>query len=109
MTEHLNHFIAGASLEASDGRRIDLIDPVTEQVYARSARGTADDVNRAVGAALEQLERGAWSQLDGAQRGRLLSKLADLVERDSERLALGNKWVWVLIVSLIAYPVLVFW
>jgi acyl-CoA reductase-like NAD-dependent aldehyde dehydrogenase len=87
MTEHLNHFIAGASLEASDGRRIDLIDPVTEQVYARSARGTADDVNRAVGAALEQLERGAWSQLDGAQRGRLLSKLADLVERDSERLA----------------------
>jgi len=87
MTEHLNHCIAGASLEASDGRRIDLIDPVTEQVYARSARGTADDVNRAVGAALEQLERGAWSQLDGAQRGRLLSKLADLVERDSERLA----------------------
>lgn len=87
MTEHLNHFIAGASFEASDGRRIDLIDPVTEQVYASSARGTLEDVNHAVGAALEQLERGAWSQLDGAQRSRLLSKLADLVERDSEQLA----------------------
>lgn len=87
MTQHLQHFIAGAAVDASDGRRLDLIDPVTEQVYASSARGTADDVNRAVHAACGQLEGGAWSQLDGAQRGRLLTKLADLVERDSELLA----------------------
>ncbi|CAD5200087.1 aldehyde dehydrogenase family protein [Pseudomonas sp. FEN] len=87
MTEHLNHFIEGAGVEASDGRRIILINPVTEQVYGSSARGTAEDVDRAVGAARSQLERGAWSQLDGAQRGRLLLQLADLVERDSELLA----------------------
>jgi len=87
MNQHLKHFIAGNAVEASDGRRIDLIDPVTEQVYGSSARGTADDVNRAVAAAHGQLEGGAWSQLDGAQRGRLLIKLANLVERDSELLA----------------------
>jgi len=87
MTEHLNHFIEGASFEASDGRRIALVNPVTEQVYGSSARGTAEDVDRAVGAAQRQLEHGAWSQLDGAQRGRLLLKLADLVERDTELLA----------------------
>ncbi|RBH58896.1 MULTISPECIES: aldehyde dehydrogenase family protein [Pseudomonas] len=87
MTEHLNHFIAGASFAGADSRRIDLVNPVTEQVYASSARGTAEDVDRAVAAARSQLEGGAWSQLDGAQRGRLLSKLADLVERDTERLA----------------------
>lgn len=87
MTQHLNHFIEGASFEASDGRRITLVDPVTEQIYGSSARGTVEDVNRAVGAALNQLERGPWSQLDGAQRGRLLSKLADLVERDTDLLA----------------------
>ena len=87
MNQHLNHFIQGASFEASDGRRITLINPVTEQAYGSSARGTAEDVDRAVGAALTQLERGAWSQLDGGQRARLLSKLADLVERDSELLA----------------------
>ncbi|AIR91483.1 aldehyde dehydrogenase family protein [Pseudomonas cremoricolorata] len=86
MTQHLNHFIAGKSVEGS-GARIELIDPVTEQVYASSARGTAADVERAVAAAHAQLEGGAWSQLDGAQRGRLLTKLADLVERDSEQLA----------------------
>ena len=87
MTQHLQHFIAGTAAEASDGRRIDLIDPVTEQVYGSSARGTTEDVNRAVEAARSQLEGGAWSQLDGSQRARLLNKLADLVERDSELLA----------------------
>ncbi|SDB20270.1 Acyl-CoA reductase [Pseudomonas sp. NFACC23-1] len=87
MTQHLNHFIEGASFEASDGRRITLVDPVTEQIYGNCARGTAEDVDRAVAAALTQLERGAWSQLDGAQRGRLLSKLADLVARDTDVLA----------------------
>ncbi|ROM83115.1 betaine-aldehyde dehydrogenase [Pseudomonas brassicacearum] len=87
MNQHLNHFIQGTSFEASDGRRITLINPVTEQAYGSCARGTAEDVDRAVAAALTQLERGAWSQLDGAQRARLLSKLADLVERDSELLA----------------------
>ncbi len=87
MTQHVNHFIEGASCESSDGRRIDLVNPVTEQVYGSSARGTAADVDRAVSAALAQLERGAWRQLDGAQRGRLLLKLADLVERDAEYLA----------------------
>ncbi len=68
MTQHVNHFIEGASCESSDGRRIDLVNPVTEQVYGSSARGTAADVDRAVSAALAQLERGAWRQLDGAQR-----------------------------------------
>lgn len=87
MTEHLNHFIDGTPCEGFDHRRIDLVSPVTEQVYGSSARGTREDVDRAVAAARRQLDGGEWSQLDGAQRGRLLSKLADLVERDTERLA----------------------
>lgn len=87
MTQHLQHFIAGAAADSSDGRRFDLVDPVTEKVYGSSARGTAEDVNRAVEAARSQLEGGAWSQLSGSQRARLLIKLADLVERDSEQLA----------------------
>jgi acyl-CoA reductase-like NAD-dependent aldehyde dehydrogenase len=87
MTQHLNHFIEGGSFEASDGRRTNLINPVTEQIYGSAARGTAEDVSRAVAAARKQLEGGAWSQLDGAQRGRLLLKLADLVERDTDLLA----------------------
>jgi acyl-CoA reductase-like NAD-dependent aldehyde dehydrogenase len=64
-----------------------LINPINEAVYGSSARGTRADVDRAVNAAHAQLHGGAWSQLTGAQRGRLLNRLADLVERDTDLLA----------------------
>jgi len=86
-SNHFKHFIEGAHIEASDGRRMSLVDPVNEQEYASSAQGTAEDIRRAVAAAHTQLTTGAWSKLDGAQRGRLLNKLADLVERDTGLLA----------------------
>ncbi|WP_338486966.1 aldehyde dehydrogenase family protein [Pseudomonas trivialis] len=87
MGQRLNHFINGLASEASAGGRVELVNPVTEQVYGSFARGTVEDVDRAVNAAFEQLERGEWSRFDGAQRARVLLKLADLVERDSELLA----------------------
>lgn len=87
MTQHLKHFIEGASAESSDGARMNLINPVNEQVYATAARGTADDVNRAVLAARSQLDGGPWSLLNAPQRALLLNKLADLVLRDTDLLA----------------------
>jgi phenylacetaldehyde dehydrogenase len=81
------HFIEGAAVEAADGARMTLIDPVTERPCATAARGCAADVDRAVRAARRQLERGEWSRLTGAQRGLLLHKLADLVSRDADLLA----------------------
>jgi len=87
MTQHLKHFIDGVHTDASDGGRMRLVDPVDEKEYATAARGTAEDVRRAVAAARSQLQGGAWSRLDGAQRGLLLNRLADLVQRDLELLA----------------------
>jgi acyl-CoA reductase-like NAD-dependent aldehyde dehydrogenase len=84
---HLKHFIEGANVDASDGARMSLVNPVDEKPYASAACGTADDVERAVAAAHRQLHGGAWSRLNGAQRAVLLHKLADLVERDLESLA----------------------
>jgi phenylacetaldehyde dehydrogenase len=87
MTPSLKHFIEGAHAEASDGARMGLLNPVTEDTYATAACGTAEDVDRAVAAARRQLQGGAWSQLGAAQRALLLNRLADLVERDLELLA----------------------
>ena len=87
MTQHLKHFIEGARTESSDDGRLDLINPVDEQVYATAASGTAQDVDRAVSAAHDQLYGGAWSKLNGAHRAVLLNNLAALVERDLEMLA----------------------
>lgn len=87
MNQHLKHYIEGAHAEASDGARMNLVNPITEDVFGTAACGTAEDVARAVAAASSQLNGGAWSQLNGAQRGMLLIKLADLVERDTVALA----------------------
>src|SRR5262249_39858790 len=45
------------------------------------------DVDRAVKAARKALEAGPWKTMDAAERGRLLFKLADLVEQNAEELA----------------------
>ena len=83
MSLHLQHFIAGEATEASDGQRMNLVNPINEEIYASAAQGTAADVARAVAAAKAQLEGGAWSKLSGLQRGQLLHKLA----RNSARAA----------------------
>ena len=70
---------AGAS-----GFRFDSIDPATGQVITSIARGHATDVDRAVGAARRALERKTWRLMSGAQRGRLLYRLAELLEQDRE-------------------------
>lgn len=87
MASNLKHFIGGQSVDASDAKRMDLVSPVDESVYATAALGTPRDVDQAVEAARAQLEGGPWSKLAGSQRGRLLARLADLVERDLELLA----------------------
>lgn len=87
MQPSLSHFIQGRSRAASDGAMMDLICPVTERVHARAACGTAADIDAAVAAARGQLDGGAWSTMPGSQRAILINRLADLVERDAERLA----------------------
>ncbi len=87
MTRVLLHFIDGQQVAASDGQSFELTNPATEEVYATSSAGTAADVDRAVAAARAQLDGGAWSRLPGSQRGQLLQRLADLVERDAALIA----------------------
>lgn len=84
---HLSHFIDGAPADASDGARLPFVDPVTERSLGSCAAGTPADVARAVAAARAQLDGGAWSRLGGLERGVLLHRLADLVQRDLEQLA----------------------
>lgn len=88
MSLHLKHFIEGAHAEASDGARMSLVNPVDENEYATAARGTVEDVRRAVAAAHRQLYGGgAWGGFNGMQRAALLNTLANLVQRDLELLA----------------------
>lgn len=80
--------IGGKWLPACDGGTFPVINPAREEVLARVAAAKPADVDAAVRAARAQFDGGEWSKMDGVERGRLLYRLADLIERDRDYLAM---------------------
>ncbi|ADB17068.1 Aldehyde Dehydrogenase [Pirellula staleyi DSM 6068] len=80
-------FIGGQWLPSQSGKTFETIDPSTEQVIAQVAEGDAADVDLAAKAARKAFEEGPWSKMDARDRGRLMYKLADLIEEEKEELA----------------------
>ncbi len=74
-------------VDAAEGGVFETLNPATGEVIAEVAAGTAADVDRAVKAARRALDEGPWAEMDAADRGLLLYKLADLVERNARGLA----------------------
>ncbi|MCU1760896.1 aldehyde dehydrogenase family protein [Pseudomonas sp. 14P_8.1_Bac3] len=81
-----NLFIDNQFVEAAKGTTLRVINPSTEQVITEVASGGEDDIDRAVRSAHRAFE-GEWGATDGCTRGRLLLRLAELVERDAQRIA----------------------
>lgn len=79
--------IDGRWYDAADGKTIAVHDPATEEKIADIAAASAADVDRAVEAAHRTFESTAWQRMRPLDRGRLLERLALLVERDAEELA----------------------
>jgi len=73
-------------VKAKDGATFETIDPATEMPICSVPRGRAADIDAAVQAAHAALS-GPWGQMTPFERGRMLNKLADLIERNRERLA----------------------
>lgn len=80
------NFIDGQWREGT-GAHIDVINPAREEILTRVANGGKEEVEIAVQAARREFDGGAWSRLSGPERGMLILKLADLVERDATLLA----------------------
>ena len=78
--------IGGAWADAASGKTFTTINPATEAVITHIAEAGAADVDRAVKAARNALEHGAWRRMAGAERGHLLRRLAALVGEDRENL-----------------------
>jgi len=70
-------------------KKFNTINPATEEVLTEVAEASASDVDRAVEAARRAFEdrNGPWRKLSASERGRLIWKLADLVEKNIEELA----------------------
>lgn len=84
--QHFQLFIDGAFCEGATGQTMTTQNPATGLDWATFACASAQDVDRAVGAAKRALEDPAWRGLSQTARGKLLYKLADLIEANAEHL-----------------------
>lgn len=80
------HYINGTAAAPSTGRYFASRNPYTGEDWAEMAEGDATDVDQAVGAAAAAFD-GEWRRLTASARGRLLFRLADLIEEEAPRLA----------------------
>jgi aldehyde dehydrogenase (NAD+) len=82
-----NMLIGGKWVESQSGKRFKTINPVNEEVIAEVAEGSPADVDAAVKAARAAFDSGPWPKMDARDRGRLMNKLADLMEANLDELA----------------------
>jgi 5-carboxymethyl-2-hydroxymuconic-semialdehyde dehydrogenase len=87
LPERIQHYIGGELVNSVDGDTFGVLDPVTNQVYARAAAGKKADVERAVTAAKRAFTEGPWPRVLPRERSRVLHRIADIVESRDARLA----------------------
>ncbi|MFI6426790.1 5-carboxymethyl-2-hydroxymuconate semialdehyde dehydrogenase [Promicromonospora sp. NPDC050880] len=87
LPDRIRHYIGGVSVDSVDGSTFDVLDPVSNEVYARAAAGRAADVGRAVDAARVAFTDGPWPRMLPRERSRVLHRIADIVESRDARLA----------------------
>jgi betaine-aldehyde dehydrogenase len=80
-------YIDGKWTDAVSGKTRTIINPCNREVIAEVAEGGREDAKTAIAAARKAFDDGDWPFLPAPQRGALLSKLGDLVEKDREHLA----------------------
>ncbi len=75
-------------VDSISGKTFETINPATGDVIANVAEADAADVDLAVKAARKAFHaKAAWRRMSGAERSKLLNKLADLIERNADELA----------------------
>ena len=87
LTRQRGLHVGGTWQEAASGARFEVIDPASGSRFAEVPRGDVRDIDRAVAAARRALEQSAWTRMSPNERGKLLWRLADLIERHAQEIA----------------------
>jgi phenylacetaldehyde dehydrogenase len=79
--------IDGEWVNAASGKTFPVYDPSSGEVMVQVAEADAADVDKAVKAARKAFDEGPWPRMSPSERGRLLWKLSDLIEKHAEEFA----------------------
>ncbi len=82
--------IGGEWVDSAEQETFASLNPSTGQPWYEAARGTAEDVRRAVAAAKAAFERPTWRDMTQTARGKLLRRLGDLIAENAELLAVAE-------------------
>ena len=86
MMKKYMHYINGSYVQPESKEFFDTENPFTGNVWGKVARGNDSDINKAVIAAHDSFNS-SWSKINPTNRGKLLVKLASIIERESKNLA----------------------
>ncbi|TDZ67834.1 putative aldehyde dehydrogenase-like protein [Colletotrichum trifolii] len=91
-TQPTGLFINNEFVKSAKGETIDSIDPATEKKIASVQAASEEDIDKAVKAARAALKHESWKGLSATDRGILMYKFADLIEKNKEVLATIDAW-----------------
>ncbi len=79
--------INGKWVEAASGESFATVDPASGSTLCHVAAGAKEDIDQAVAAARNAFESGPWRSMTASERGRLIWRLADLLEEHADEFA----------------------
>jgi len=93
--ENVSRFVAkkrqmlinGKWVDAASGKSFPTYNPATGEILAQVAEGDHEDIDRAVAAVRAAFDRGPWKKFTPSERGRIVWRLADLLEKHAEEFA----------------------
>ncbi|SFH40674.1 aldehyde dehydrogenase (acceptor) [Desulfotomaculum arcticum] len=80
-------FINGEWVDSLSKEVREIINPYNQEVIAKVSEGTAQDAKLAILAARKAFDNGDWATIPAYERGNMVNKIADLIERDKAELA----------------------
>ena len=80
-------YIGGQWVESAGGKSIEIVSPNSEDVIARVAEAVEADMDRAVAAARKAFDEGAWPTLSPAERGALVRRMGEELQKREPELA----------------------
>ena len=83
----VTNFIDGDYVESGGSELIDRRAPGTDEVVSQVVASSAEAIESAIDAARAAFDSGPWPHTTGMERAIILNRLADLIDRDAEKLA----------------------
>lgn len=87
---HYKLYIDGDWCAGSIGQVMESVNPATGSVWSTFDCASADDIERAVIAAKRALNDPVWRDMSQTMRGKLLLRLAELIEKNAEKIGIAE-------------------